>query len=346
MKALRLLAFCILISFFSTIKAQKIAEVNLTLLDGNVIRGMTLFNDIELQTAYGRLTIPIANVNSLVIGIGKDNASISTVLPLLKLLNTSANEEARKSAYNDLVKMGPKVLFTIDQFLGDPKNASTGDYTGEYTLDNAINDIRSQANLTADVPYLDVITIDNLYTMGGTYTFTKLEVKTEYGILSIPKEKIRSMDVSVVNPVANGDFPFRLLANKHISGNQTGGWLKTGIMLKTGQTFQITASGEVVLASLSNGKYKPDGSYRTVNGTDGANGASEDADYGGNTGAYPTYGQVVYRIGEGQNDMTKAGKKLNATAKQSGMLYLAIYETVFNSANTGFYTVKVQTGAK
>jgi hypothetical protein len=330
------------------LNAQKIAEVNLTLLDGNIIKGMSLFSDIDFQTQYGRLLIPIANVSNVVIGIGKDNSTISTALPILRILSTSSSEDTRKAAYNDLVKMGPKVLFTIDQYLNDPKNTSSSDYNGDYTVDNAINDIRQQANLSTDAPYLDVLTIDNLYTMGGTYSFTKLDVKTEYGTLSIPKEKIKSMDVALLTAASNGEFSFRLFGNKNISGNQNGGWLKTGITLKSGQSFQISATGEVVLASLSNGKYKPDGSYKAATGSDVAAPPTTEntGEYDTGSATYPSYGQVIYRIGESATEMNKAGKKFSGIAKQSGSLYLSIYETVFNQSNTGSYSVKVTTGGK
>lgn len=337
------IAVCLGVFCLFNIHAQKIAEVSLTLQDGNVIKGMSLFNDVELQTDYGKLVIPIANISNVAIGVGKDNASISQVVPLLKLLNTSLNEEARKSAYNDLVKVGPKALYTIEQFLSDPKNSGGAEYSGTYTIDGAVTEIRSQANLSDDTPYLDVLTIDNHFTMGGIYTFGKLDVKTEYGTLSIPKEKIKSMDISVWSPPSNGEFSFRLQANKHISGNQNGGWLKTGIHLKTGQGFQISATGEVILASLSNGKYKPDGTYAPGNGA-GTNG--EEPEYTTGTGITPVYGQVVYKIGEATNEPSKAGKKFSGSAKQSGMLYLSIYETVYNPANTGSYIVKVQAVAK
>jgi len=37
----------------------------------------------------------------------------------------------------------------------------------------------------------------------------------------------------------------------------------------------------------------------------------------------------------------RAGGKFNGTSASAGMLYLSIYETVFNAANTGSYSVKV-----
>lgn len=60
-----------------------------------------------------------------------------------------------------------------------------------------------------------------------------------------------------------------------------------------------------------------------------------------NDAAYPTYGQVVYKIGE-TGEALKAGKKSTIKVNNSGMLYLSIYETVFNVANKGSYNVKVK----
>ena len=56
---------------------------------------------------------------------------------------------------------------------------------------------------------------------------------------------------------------------------------------------------------------------------------------------YPSYGNVVYHIGDNSAEALKAGAKFTGTAKTSGMLYISIYETVYNAANTGSYTVRI-----
>jgi len=73
-----------------------------------------------------------------------------------------------------------------------------------------------------------------------------------------------------------GDKTFKVLASKHISGNTDGGWLNTGIKVKNGQKISITASGEVVLESLSGNKYYSDG----TSGVDSDNGEQS---------TYPSY---------------------------------------------------------
>lgn len=321
--------------------SQKKAEVNMELHDGNIVKGTTMLSEITLNTKYGKLVIPVDKVNSINIGYGKNEDSKAKTLSIIKLLNSSTNEEIRKGAYNDLIKLGVKALYTIEEFNSDPKNMVESEYTGEFTLDNAWEEIKNEHGIGDNAGPDDVLNIENNYTIGGEYNFTKLDVKTEYGSLSVPKEKIKSIDI-FINDGVDGEKVFKLMAAKHISGNNNGGWYKTGISLKKGQKFSISASGEVTLASLSNGVYKPNGAHKSSSSTDYEGGDDYIEDGGEKT--YPTYGMVVYKIGDAKYENKKAGDRFKGTAEKSGMLYLAIYETVYNSNNKGSYTVKVNVG--
>jgi hypothetical protein len=48
----------------------------------------------------------------------------------------------------------------------------------------------------------------------------------------------------------------------------------------------------------------------------------------------------VYKIGE-NGEMQSAGAKYEGTANEEGLIYIAIYETVYDKTNTGSYSVKV-----
>jgi hypothetical protein len=333
--------FFVLTTFFAF--SQKQVEVSLELLDGNIIKGTSLISDIDLQTAYGKLQIPVSKVSHIDVGIGKDDALNQKALSSLKLLATSTNEANRKAAYSELMKMGVKVIPTMEEFYSTPKNTSDQNLeSSEYTVENCLTEMKSLNNLSENMRIDDVLSIDDGYTMGGLYNFAKMEVKTDYGTLSIPKEKIKSIDIAISIEPGSGEFSFKLLASKHISGNTTGGWLKTGISLKAGQRFSISANGEVTLASLSNTKYKPDGSSKAETTAEFTKAyGEEDAAY---ATTYPSYGQVVYKIGDASTENLKAGAKFNGVAKTSGMLLISIYETVYNAANKGSYNVKISLG--
>lgn len=314
--------------------AQKSVELTVKLRDGSNVTGTSSMSDITLVTDYGKLIIPTKDVTSILVGIPNDKAAEDKAKSFLSQLGNS-NEEVKKAAYEELVKIGIKAIPAVSDFINDPKNMT--EYTGEFTPDNALNELKSNANVDEYTDGKDIIDIDGKYTIGGNYEFAKIDVKTEYGSLSIPKEKIKSIDVMYISGDGSNEFSFKLVASKNISSNANGGWLKTGIKLKSGQHFTITANGEVVLASLSNQKYKPDGSYESSTGEKYPSTGDEYSS--GST--YPAYGNVVYKIGEVSTTALKAGAKFSGTASTSGMLFLSIYETVYNASNTGSYNVKV-----
>lgn len=314
--------------------SQTEVELKLTMRDGNVMSGTSKISNVSLVTDYGKLEIPIKNVSSLDIGISTDKTVSEKVANLIKQLANSA-EQMRKNAYEELVKMDIRAIPSISDFIYNAKYEPST-FT-DFTADAALAELQAKYNVNDGYSSKDVVSIDYEYSMGGKYDFAKIDLKTEYGILSIPKEKIKHIDVLYTGDSGSGEMTFKLLATKHISSNTNGGWLKTGIMVKAGQKFSITASGEVTLASLSGGKYKPDG---TVGGSAATDASIEgEYQYGGNN--YPSYGNVVFKVGEISTQALKAGAKFNGNSPSSGMLYISIYETVYNAANTGSYTVKI-----
>lgn len=325
--------------------AQKQVDLKINLRDGNAISGTTSMSDLILKTSYGQLNIPIQKVGTITFGLGKDKVVAEKATIYLKTLNSAASDESKKNAYQDLIKLGLKAISAIHDFQSDPKNASESTLNADYNIDNALTELLSTYNISDDYKMEDVVLIDNEYNIGGVYDVQKFDVKTEFGMLSIPKEKIKFIEVTYNDPNSSSDLTFKLNASKHISGNQNGGWLKTGIVLKQGQHFSISATGEVTLASLSNQKYKPDGSYKTATSTyDSPSNSYSYDEMGTESGAtsYLSYGNVVYKIGDNTSDVLRAGAKFSGTAKKNGMLYISIYETVYNSANSGSYTVKIK----
>jgi len=322
-----------LISILSFSQSKE-TEVRVNLRDGSSFSGKTVMGNISLVTDYGTLNIPLQSVTSLDLGITADKSSESKIINLIKQMANSS-EEMRKGAYEEMTRMEIRSIPVISNFIYSEKY-QPAEYT-DYTPEAALNELKSLHNVDESFSDKDIVTIDGQYTMGGSYDFKKIDLKTEYGLLSLPKEKIKHIDVLYTPSGDGSDKVFILLASKHISSNSNGGWFKTGIMLKQGQKLTISATGEISFASLSNNKYKPDG---TVSGTStGSEGLEGDYNYGSGS-TYPTYGNVVYKIGESGTAL-KAGAKFSGTASQQGMLFISIYETVYNASNTGSYNVKV-----
>ena len=331
MKKLFFIALCALCSSYITY-SQSDPELKITLRDGNTMSGTAKMNTISLVTDYGKLDIPVKNVSAIDIGIPSDNANKEKIIALIKQLN-GTEESMRKNAYDELMKLDVKAVPIISEFLSSPKYEPGAN--SDYTAESALTELMSRYGVEDNFSTKDVVSVDFAYTMGGVYDFKKIDLKTEYGSLSIPKEKIKHIDIVYVGGGDGSELVFNVFASKYISGNTIGGWLKTGIQVKNGQHLSMFATGQVVLASLSNGKYGPDGAVKEA----GATKDNYEGEYDSGS-LYPTYGQLVYKIGESGTAM-KAGSKFNGTMNQTGMLYLSIYETVFNAANTGSYTVKI-----
>lgn len=300
---------------------QKAVDMKLYLRDGNILSGKTKIASVEVETKYGKIVVPIKDLNLVELGIPVNEKDKSNIIAKLKKLQ-DADEKTAETLYKELITLSIGAIPIIDDFLfSDGYNSEA--YNSSYNPDNVLSELKSLYNVNGSYSKNDVVYFDNDFKIGGTYNFKSISLTTEYGSLKIPREKIEKIESQYIDPNAK-DKKFKLSASKNISSNATGGWVKTGISLKTGQHFSISASGEIVLASLSNEKYNPDGKV----------GATP------TTSTYPSYGNAVYKIGESGTVM-KAGSKYNGVAATAGMLYLSIYETVYNASNTGYYTVKV-----
>jgi hypothetical protein len=330
MKKTTLFLLTLLVSSYLFAQNTEDVQVKTTLRDGSIYNGTVKVKNIMLETDYGKLNIPFKNVSYIDVGLTPDKTNEAKIIALAKQLSNET-EETRRIAYEKLTKTVKitEIAVLKNYLYSDAYKPS--ELTG-FTLDELIQELQNNFGLTDAFPDKDVISIDNEYTMGGLYTFKDISIKTEFGTLSIPKEKIQKIEVMYVASGDSSSKGYVLAASKHISGNTNGGWLKTGIMVKKGQRLVINASGEVVLQSLSGQKYNPDNQV-------GAN-YNYEGDYGYNN-TYPTFGNLVYKIGE-NGTMYKGGAKFNQVINETGMLYLSIYETVYNASNTGSYTVKVK----
>ncbi len=306
-------------------------EFNLTLRDGSNVTGTSTITKVDLATDYGKLEIPIKNVSSIDVGVKANAADKDKISKLLNQLSNT-NEQMRSSAYSELNEMGIEAIPVIRNFIYSEKY-DPALYT-ENSPENVLNELSSKFGISSDFSEKDIVAIDFQFAMGGDFPFEKIELKTAYGNLSIPKNKIKRIEVMYSEEGSGSDRTFKLMASKNISGNTNGGWLNTGINVRSGQKIEINASGEVALASLSGQKYKPSGAVANTGAVDNYD------DYGYGNYNYPTYGNVVYKIGE-NGTMLKAGEKFSGAANASGILFISIYETVFNAGNTGSYTVKV-----
>ncbi|HNE49974.1 MAG TPA: hypothetical protein PKM51_01285 [Chitinophagales bacterium] len=303
-------------------------DVTVHLKNGDVITGKSTLAKVAVNTPYGALSIPTAQISTIKFGIFSDHTKDGAVLPDLSKLQTLTNIADAKTVYERLLAYGSPILSTVITYTQNPFYKMSD--RENYTIEQLIDELSAKANLTADKTINDAVSFDNNNYIEGSVAFTDIQMQTEYGSLTFKREKIESMDISPSDETAlSTDGSYKLKANYHISGNTDNkGWLNTGVKVKPGDKFNITATGKIVLKSLSGGVFSPDG---FVSGTKD-NAYTDDMS--------PKYGAVVYRIGQ-FGDAITAGSKFEGTANTEGTIYVSIYETVFDKTNTGFYTIKV-----
>ena len=319
----RIFGSLVLLVFATGVFAQSERSLlTLRLKNGDIITGITDISSISFKTSYGDMALPIPDVATITLGVNTFGVDKKHVQELMEKIETAPLNEASE-AFDKLTKMEAGALPTIREHIEMPSYHKKDG--SELTTDLAYEVLLSKHNLSRAFKIKDVLQTTGASSIEGSYEFESLSLETDYGRLSVSRSKIASVAVSFkdINNANTGNF--KLNANQHIAGNTNGGWVNTGILVKKDQVIKITATGQVNIASLSNNNYTPDGG---VNGSPGPK-ANE-----------PSYGTVVFKIGE-IGMVMKGGDNFTGRAAATGIIYISIFESVFNAANTGSYAVKV-----
>ncbi len=301
--------------------AQKLADVTLYLYDGSVLYGQAkMKKDVGLNTPYGKLTIPLKDVTQIAFGLGKDESIASDISKNIQILANTSDEKNIEALVENIKKYGLKAVYYLENFLD--KNTTTH----SENIASVLNEILSEYNIS-DYSFSDAVIMSNGDRISGTLDFQTIEFSNSFLKTTIPVGSIKSMDIAYFESM-DGYFNFSLKASKYILANNNGGWFNTGVKIKKGQTIEISARGEIVLASLDNKKYTPDGNVVGAEPTDN------------NDPTYFNYGTLIFKIGNNGKNL-KAGSSTKYIADSDGIIYFTIYETVYSEKNTGAYQVKL-----
>lgn len=310
-----------------TTKKKQEVSFCLKLRNGNIVTGKSELKLVNFDTKYGKLILPLEDLSQINFGIIPNKKVQQKVDAFVDILQ-SGNEKTCKQTFQSLIEAEISAIPILESYMEDDNSIFE-----EYSVSAALDFLKEKYEVKEFLEN-DIIKLLDDYAFPGISDINQITLITEFGDLTIPRDSIEIMDVIQPMDNSSGLKIFKLEANKHVSANAQGGWLKTNIKLKSGQKFSIASKGEIIMASLSNQPHKPSGSYFPPNG-------SWTAGNDNTPGGSPIFGNVVYKIGN-EGVMLKAGTKIETVSIQSGMLYLSIYETVFNGANSGHYTVKVK----
>ena len=322
-KAFRLFVFfAAMLSGFCAAAQNERALFTLKMRNGDVITGITDISSISFKTAYGDLALPLKDISNITLGVNTYGIDRNQVRELLdQIQNGSLNESS--AAFDRVIKMEVGAVPVIKDYMASSTYKKREG--SDISIDLLYDVMLSRYNLNKNFHTKDLVQTTGATAIEGSYDFESVSLETDYGHISVNRSKITSIGVSFKDVDNAGSGNYKVNANQHIVGNANGGWLNTGILIRKDQSLKILASGVVNIASLSNNAYTPDGG---VNGTPGPK-SNE-----------PSYGSLVYKIGE-SGTMYKAGDTFVGKATATGIVYVSIFESVYNAANTGTFTVKV-----
>ncbi len=289
---------------------------------GDVITGYTTTRTLQFATQYGNLAFPIRNVNSIELGI-QSPKNEEAIISDLDLIQFGDSAEANFQ-FDRLSRGGVELLPVVREYIQSPGYRAMPGRTLNVGVLYEV--LLARHEQTRNFKETDVVFFDDLYSIEGLYDFETIKLETEFGSVELERLRIQKVEIGIEEDPTINARNFKLQSNQHLTANKEDGWLNTGIIVKGGQYLQITSAGQIMLASLSNNIYTPDGS---VNGIPIKGDGSV------------TYGNVVFKIGE-RGATQRAGADFAQVVEETGILYLSIYETVYNKNNNGSYSVRVR----
>lgn len=280
--------------------------IRLHLLDGSVISGNLSVAEIEVETSFGKLIVPIDKIRSLTPGLDSYPKVLEEIDTHIQNLS-SDDYKTREQAHKDLAAMGGKIQKELERFAND-ENAEIKRHVGEI-----LKELEAQAeeaeNLddeeaAVDQPWIrhdTVVTTD--FTVVGKVSPKQFEIASKYGPLTVALA-----DVSRGERDSGARESFR--KNVTVAGQNIAqrSFKTSGVRVQAGDKITVRADGNVVMT--------PWGS-NAATGPDGA------PNYGWYTPNDIPGGALVARIGD-KGQIFKVGRQATFTAKSSGVLQFAI----------------------
>jgi hypothetical protein len=300
-------------------------EAEVRFANGSTVFMTLLPEPIEIQTIFGKLTVPPRELRSIEFGVHLPEGADAKIQILLKQLSSS-NFRLRDAAVKELARLGPHaypaLLRTSKE--KDQPEASQRALAAMKLIERRIP--AKQLRLKDE----DVIRTSK-FTIVGRVLNPVIKARAEYfgevGLKPYQLFAIRCLEGA-------GDVEVMVDAAKYGSAHSQ--WMDAHFMVDPQLDLLITASGQVDLWPQGPGQYMAGPA-----GMPGAGRPQPGAAVAGGTVVSP--GMLVGRIGEDGAPFV-IGDRYASRPARVGKLYLHIGPSPWNNASTGGYRVKITTG--
>jgi hypothetical protein len=301
--------------------------IKLYLMDGTVIPGRLSTKEIAIETQFGNLSVPVANIKSITPGLQSHPALAKEVSDLIADLG-AGNYNDRERAQQALIKMGPAVRVELEKHQNDNDVERRNRVKAILTEFDQLAEGFDEADSPDAFPTLqqrDSIETTE-FTIVGKIVPQSFAVKSPYGELNVKLTDIRK-------GVRDAGKEEDLQRSFSVDGSHLAvrGALNTNIRIARGDVVTVTADGQLTMTPWGNNAVAtPEGAQN----------------YGWFIPGQIPSGALVGKIGE--ENFRKFGSKTTFTADRNGVLQLAIGMQADYAQNQfpGKYTVKVRVQRK
>ncbi|MGE3806565.1 MAG: hypothetical protein AB7K24_18010 [Gemmataceae bacterium] len=293
-------------------------EVKVRFADGSVVNMLLLQDFLEVSTRYGKLRVPVNEVQKIDFGLHYPDGLETRINTLITKLG-SENFKDRETAIDELVGQGVYAFPILE--------ASRKHKDVEIARNVEIALQRLREKLPAEkleVGRQDVL-VTPTFTIAGHIETPLIKARTAYfGDMQLKVTDLRGI---VWLGAGGGEAEVVVDAIKY-GGINTNEWMDAGITVESGVNLTLNASGQVDL--------RPDIPGRFMTGPKGM----LNNNFGGN-GPHPP-GALLGKIGE-SGTVFVVGEKYTAKNDKKGKLYLRISPSPYENCS-GAYNVKIKAG--
>ena len=278
-------------------------SIRLNLMDGSVITGKLEVKEIEIETKFGSLTIPVEAIKSFKPGLDSYPDLKQEVDGLIENLGSDDYAE-REAARKSLARMGSRIESELKRHLEDGNAERVRQIKAileEFAAAEDFSTDDEDAAPESAWSRLDTVETTD-FTVLGKISPQSFQVTSQYGPLNIQLAHIRTAERSLGTKQ-------QVRRSLSVSGQNLSNlaFKNSGIRLQRGDRVSVAAEGQIMMTPWGSG---------TTSTPDG----------GVNFGADPNQipgGALVARIGD-SGKVFKVGSKHSFQADRSGTLQFAI----------------------
>lgn len=292
------------------------AVADLTLGDGSMVRVTLVSESVELETKYGKLTVPAGDIHRIEFAYRIPDEVAKKVAAAVKRLG-DLEFEKREAASKELREIGLHAYPAVEEA------AKSSDAEVAKRAAALLGEIREKvAAEDLTFPKKDRVQTAE-FTVTGRIISPVLRAKTAY----FGEADLKLADLRVLNAAGAGNDR-KLTVDAAKFGSVPNQWMETTVTVERGESLRLGVNGQVDLWPQEPGQY-----MTTPKGAGNARPPAFSA------------GSLVGKIGE--NGATfLIGEKYDGKVAASGKLYLHIIPSHWGGPSAGTYEVKVSHGER